>query len=49
MLHVLLINWLAFLCFAGLICRSRYRLEILQRELQEVQALEALQEPRSSR
>ncbi len=27
MLHVLLINWLAFLCFAGLICWSRYRLE----------------------
>jgi heme exporter protein C len=49
MLHVLLINWLAFLCFAALICRSRYRLEILQRELEEVQALEALQEPRSSR
>lgn len=49
MLHVLLINWLAFLCFAALICRSRYRLEILQRELEEVQALEALPEPRSSR
>jgi len=43
MLHVLLINWLAFLCFAILICRSRYRLEILQREVEEFQALESLQ------
>jgi heme exporter protein C len=49
MLHVLLINWLAFLCFAGLTCWSRYRLEILQRELEETQALEAMLEPRSSR
>src|SRR5216684_236826 len=49
MLHVLLINWLAFLCFAGLICRSRYRLEILQREVEEVQALEALHDPRRAR
>jgi heme exporter protein C len=49
MLHALLINWLAFLCFAALICRSRYRLEILQREVEEVQALQALHEPRSSR
>ncbi|HEX3353192.1 MAG TPA: cytochrome c biogenesis protein CcsA [Terriglobales bacterium] len=49
MLHVLLINWLAFLCFAGLMCWSRYRLEILQRELEETQALEALLEPRSPR
>ena len=32
MLHVLLINWLAFLCFAALVCWSRYRLEILQRK-----------------
>jgi len=47
MLHVLLINWAAFLCFAALICWSRYRLEILQREVEETQALEALLEPRS--
>jgi heme exporter protein C len=26
MLHVLLINWLAFSCFAFLVCWSRYRL-----------------------
>jgi heme exporter protein C len=44
MLHWLLINWLAFLCFAGLVCWSRYRLEVLQRQLQESQALEALLE-----
>ena len=49
MLHILLINWLAFLCFAGLVCWSRYRLEILQREVEETQALEAMLEPRSSR
>jgi heme exporter protein C len=49
MLHVLLINWAAFLCLAALVCWSRYRLEILQREVEETQALEALLEPRSSR
>jgi heme exporter protein C len=49
MLHVLLINWVAFLCFAGLICWSRYRLEVLQREVEEAQALQALAGPRSSR
>src|SRR5882757_381109 len=42
MLHVLLINWLAFLCFAVLVCWSRYRLEILQREVEEFQALQGL-------
>jgi ABC-type transport system involved in cytochrome c biogenesis permease subunit len=31
MLHVLLMNWLAFLCFAYLVCWSRYRLEIMKR------------------
>jgi heme exporter protein C len=49
MLHVLLINWAAFLCFAFLICWSRYRLEVLQREVEETQALEALLQPRSAR
>ena len=49
MLHVLLINWLAFLCFAALVCWSRYRLEILQRDVEETQALGALLEPRGSR
>ena len=48
MLHVLLINWLAFMCFATLMCWSRYRLEILSRQVEEVQALESLAS-RSSR
>jgi heme exporter protein C len=42
MLHVLLINWMAFLCFAFLVCWSRYRLERLHREIEEAQALESL-------
>lgn len=49
MWHVLLINWAAFLCLAVLICWSRYRLEVLQREVEDAQALEALLGPRSSR
>src|ERR1700691_5707414 len=48
MLHALLINWLAFSCFAALVCWSRYRLEVLRRDLDETLALEALLEPRSS-
>jgi heme exporter protein C len=48
MLHVLLINWLAFLCFGFLVCWSRYRLERLQRDVEETLALEALLEPRSN-
>jgi heme exporter protein C len=49
MLQVLLINWLAFLAFAALVCWSRYRLEILQRKVEETQALQALEEPGDSR
>ena len=48
MLHVLLINWLAFSCFAGLVCWSRYHLEVLKREVDETLALEAMLEPRVS-
>jgi len=48
MMHVLLINWLAFSCFAALVCWSRYRLEVLRREVDETLALEALLEPRGS-
>jgi heme exporter protein C len=48
MLRVWLINWLAFLCFAFLVCWSRYQLERLQRDVEETQALEALLEPRSN-
>jgi heme exporter protein C len=46
MWHALLINWLAFLAFALLVCSIRYRLEFLQRELEETQALESLLEPK---
>jgi len=49
MAHVLLINWLAFSCFAFLVCWSRYRLERVRREVEETQALEALLETRSVR
>jgi len=50
MLHVLLINWLAFSCFAFLVCWSRYRLEKVQREVEQAHALESLtQAPRSLR
>jgi heme exporter protein C len=42
MLHVLLINWLAFSCFAFLICWWRYQLEMLQRDVDEAQAMQAL-------
>jgi heme exporter protein C len=44
MLHVLLINWLAFSCFAFLMCWSRYRLESLRREVEEAEALESLRD-----
>jgi heme exporter protein C len=42
MLHVLLISWLAFLCFAFLVCWSRYRLELLHREVEEAHAMKSL-------
>jgi len=42
MLHALLINWLAFSCFAILVCWSRYRLEMLHHEIDEAHAMESL-------
>jgi len=45
MLHVLLISWMAFLCFAFLVCWSRFQLEKLRREVEEAEALESLMEP----
>jgi heme exporter protein C len=45
MLRVLLINWMAFLCFAFLVCWSRYRLEKQRRDVEEAEALESLLEP----
>ena len=43
MLHVLLMNWYAFLCLAALMCWSRYRLETLQRQVEEAQALASIE------
>jgi heme exporter protein C len=45
MLHVLLISWMAFLCFAFLVCWSRFELEKLRRQVEEAEALESLLEP----
>lgn len=42
MLRVLGISWLAFLCFAFLVCWSRFRLELLQRQVEEAHAMESL-------
>jgi hypothetical protein len=42
MLHVLLFSWIAFLCFAFLVCWSRFRLELLQREVEQAHAMESL-------
>ena len=49
MAHVLLINWLAFGCFAFLVSWSRYRLEVLQRQVHEAQAMESFAERGSAR
>lgn len=45
----LLINWLAFSCFAFLVCWSRYRLEVVQRRVDEAHALESLEGARGAR
>jgi heme exporter protein C len=42
MLHVLMISWTAFLFFAFLVCWSRYRLEILRREVEQAHAMQSL-------
>jgi len=42
MLNVLLLSWTAFLCFAFLVCWSRFRLEVLHREVEEAYAMESL-------
>jgi len=42
MLHVLLMSWLAFLCFAFLVCWTRFRLELLHREVEQSHALASL-------
>ena len=42
MLRVLGFSWLAFLCFAFLVCWSRFRLELLRREVEQAHAMESL-------
>jgi heme exporter protein C len=42
MLDTLVISWMAFLLFAFLVCWSRFRLELLQREVEEGYAMESL-------
>lgn len=42
MLDVLLFSWIAFLLFAFLVSWSRFRLELLRREVDEAQAMESL-------
>ncbi len=42
MLNVLLISWMAFLCFAFLVCWSRFRLELLHREIEAAHAMHSL-------
>ncbi len=42
MWHVLLINWLAFSCFAFLVCWARFRLELLHREVEATHAMKSL-------
>jgi len=49
MMHVLLMNWLAFSCFAFLVSWSRYRLEKVQREVEAAHAMKSLQRPGSAR
>jgi heme exporter protein C len=45
MAQVLLINWAAFLCLAWLMSWTRFRLEVLKREVEEAQSLQSLLEP----
>jgi heme exporter protein C len=48
MLNVLMISWTAFLFFAFLVCWSRYRLEILRREVEQAHAMQSLSGAASS-
>jgi len=49
MLHIWLLNWFAFECFGLLVFWSRYRLEMMRREVEETRELESLLETRSPR
>jgi hypothetical protein len=39
---------MAFLCFAFLVCWSRFQLEKMRREVEEAEAMESLMEPGGS-
>lgn len=41
---VLLYNWIAFMALAWLVCWTRYRLEIAQRQVHEAEAMQSLME-----
>jgi heme exporter protein C len=45
MLDTLMLSWMAFLCFAFLVCWSRFRLELLRRDVEDAHALESLAGP----
>ena len=49
MLHAFFVNLFAFSCFGALVCWSRYRLEVVSREVEERHALEAMMDPRGAR
>jgi heme exporter protein C len=44
MLHVLLLSWMAFLCFAFLVCWARFQLEKIRRAVEGAEALASLEE-----
>jgi heme exporter protein C len=44
MARVLLLNWAAFLSLAWLVCSTRYRLEVAEREVDEAEAVASLLE-----
>ena len=41
---VLLYNWIAFMALAWLVCWTRYRLEVAQRQVHEAEAMQSLME-----
>lgn len=45
MLDTLMLSWTAFLCFGFLVCWSRFRLELLTREVEETHALKSVTAP----
>jgi heme exporter protein C len=45
MLHAFFLNLIAFSCYGALVCWSRYRLEVGNREVEERQARESLLAP----